>query len=307
VFDSMGVIVTPALLERTTMSHVNTLIVGAGGQLGHAFANRLPTAIRLGRSALDITNALQVEKVVDRESPGVLINCAAYTDVDAAESDETTARTVNAVGPRILADVCRRAGVLLVSFSTDHVFAGNEDKTYTESDATGPVNIYGATKLAGERAILETTEDALIVRTAWLMSPTHACFARWVVETAFKGPMRVVDDQYGSPSWATDVAAKTAELIERRARGIVHVVNSESMTKFDAARYLAIAADLPETRVSRAKSADFPRPAARPKSAPLRSERLSEFGVAPLGPWSSNVDAVAREIMRGRHMRKEQP
>lgn len=275
--------------------------------MGYAFSAHIPTATSLGRDALDITDVAQVERVIASTNPDIVINCAAFTDVDAAESEEAIALAVNAGGPRILADACSRAGARLVSFSTDHVFAGIQNKSYVESDPTGPANVYGATKLAGETAILQAANDALIIRTAWLMSSTHPCFARWAIETALKGPLRVVDDQYGTPSWATDVAAKATELIERGARGVVHVVNSETMSKFDAARHLVLAAGVPETRLSRAKSSDFPRPAARPESTPLRSERLSEFGVSPLGPWSSKVGAVVREVMRSLQQTEERP
>ena len=286
---------------------MRTLILGGHGQLGCAFAAHLPAATSVGRNEVDLTNAAQIERAITSTNPDIVINCAAFTDVDAAESEEAIALAVNAGGPRILAEACSRAGALLVSFSTDHVFAGNEHKTYVESDATGPVNVYGATKLAGESAILQAANDALIVRTAWLMSSTHRCFAHWVIETALKGPLRVVDDQYGTPSWSNDVAATTIQLIERGARGVMHVVNSETMSKFDVARHLVLAAGIPERRLSRAKTSEFPRPAARPESTPLRSERLSEFGVSPLGPWSSKVRAVVREVMGSVEQTEERP
>lgn len=284
-----------------------TLILGGRGQLGSALSELLPEATSLGRETADIADASQIDVVIASTRPDVVINCAAYTDVDAAESDERTARAVNVDGPRILADACKRAGAFFVGFSTDHVFAGNENKTYGESDATGPVNIYGATKLAGEHAILDETDNALIIRTAWLMSPTHRCFARWVIETALKGPLRVVDDQYGTPSWAADVASKSIELIEKGARGIVHVVNSETMSKFDAARSLTRAAGIPESRLSRAKSSEFPRPAPRPASTPMQSERLSDFGLAALGPWSASLESVAGEILASLETSHERP
>ncbi|HHC08660.1 MAG TPA: NAD(P)-dependent oxidoreductase, partial [Actinobacteria bacterium] len=158
------------------------VVLGAGGQLGSAFLRLLGRrATGLTRADLDLTDLDTISQVLDRLAPELVVNCAAYTAVDAAEDDEATARRVNAEAVEVLARWTHRAGAKLVTFSTDYVFDGTKETPYVESDPPRPINVYGETKRAGEVAALATDPEALVVRTSWLLSSTHPNFVTTIL------------------------------------------------------------------------------------------------------------------------------
>jgi dTDP-4-dehydrorhamnose reductase len=233
------------------------------------------------------------ERIVRSDSPDhrlVVVNCAAYTAVDAAEEDEETAFAVNAAGPALLATACARAGARLIQVSTDYVFPGNADRPYDVHDETGPQSAYGRTKLAGELAVREILPDAShVVRTAWLYGATGANFVKTMVRLeGERETVSVVDDQRGSPTWARDVAAGLLALAGSDvAPGVLHATNGGETTwhGFTQAIFEELGAD--PARVLTTTSDAFPRPAPRPAYSVLSPRAWDEAGLPPLQDWRS--------------------
>ena len=269
-------------------------IVGAGGQLGHAFVKALPDAPALKRSDLDITEEATVRNVLTRLSPDVVINCAAYTDVDGAESNPDLAFAVNGTAPGRLAMICSDLGIGLVTFSTDYVFDGTADR-YVESDQTKPINIYGASKLEGERLVLASLPNALVIRTSWLISATHRNFVETILDLAANGSVKVVNDQWGRATCVDDLAQATLRSIEVGATGILHLANQGTLTWFELASRAATLAGMRAGVVEPCTTTEFPRPAPRPVRSVLESERLVELGVDPL----PSIDESLPDIVIG--------
>ncbi len=261
-------------------------VTGSAGQLGHAFRSRLgdDTAF-LDRSALDLTDTSGIRRVVERLAPSLLINCAAYTAVDRAETDGDTARTVNATAVGLLAEACAEVGAKFVTFSTDYVFDGTKDRGYVESDETEPINVYGATKREGEVLALEADPSALVIRTSWVMSGTHRCFASVMRDLIRKGDVTVVDDQIGRPTFVDDLVSGTIDAIGAGATGILHLTNSGTATWYDIAREIAALEGFGPARVRPCATADFPTAARRPSNSVLDSERTAPLGLPPLREW----------------------
>lgn len=275
----------------------NILVTGAGGQLGGNLLRRdVPgVSIRgLTSSDLDITD---VDAVRDAVRPGdVVLNCAAYTAVDAAETDEDAAAAVNATGPRILAEASARVGARLVHVSTDYVFPGDASTPYEVDDATGPRTAYGRTKLAGERAVLAADPTAVVVRTAWVYTGTGSDFVATMLRLQReRDTVSVVDDQVGSPTFAGDLAAGLLELAMRpQVRGVLHATNAGRATWFELARAVFAGVGADPERVRPCTTADFPRPAPRPAYSVLSSAAWEQAGLTPLRPWADALaDALA--------------
>ncbi|WP_227980321.1 dTDP-4-dehydrorhamnose reductase [Nocardia spumae] len=273
------------------------VVVGAGGQLGRALASRAPEAVMLRRADLDITDPGAVRAAL---RPGdVVINCAAYTAVDAAESDPDAAFAGNATGPGVLAAGCREAGARLIHISTDYVFDGTADRPYEPDDPTAPTSVYGRTKLAGEQAVSQSHPDATIVRTAWVYTGDHGDFVATMRRLAAgDDPVSVVDDQIGSPTYAPDLADAVLEVVAREPKSrILHATNAGVASWFEVAR--AVFAQLGEDpeRVRPCTTADFPRPARRPAYSVLSDRAWKEAGLTPLRDWRSALsDALARLV-----------
>jgi dTDP-4-dehydrorhamnose reductase len=217
------------------------LITGGRGMLAHAFsqvfASRGVSPTVVGRQECDIVDRDHVASALDRVRPTLVINCAAYTKVDLAEKEQDQADACNGDGPGVLAAECQRRGVPLVHFSTDYVFDGSLRRPLRPDDPVGPQSAYGRSKLLGERAIAKVPGlEYLIVRTAWLYGPNGPNFVQTMLNVARAGkPLRVVNDQAGSPTYTFDLAAATLDLVERGARGVWHVSNAGETTWFDFA------------------------------------------------------------------------
>ena len=285
------------------------LVTGACGQLGTevvaaATAAGLTYAAH-GSRELDITDVDAVTATVadfgraadEAGQSAVLINAAAYTAVDAAESDRDAAYAVNATGPQNLARACAACGVRLIHVSTDYVFPGDGRRPYEIDDPTGPRSVYGASKLAGEQAVLASLAGAQVVRTAWVWGTTGANFVKTMAALAASRPtVDVVDDQRGSPTYAADLAAGLLELAGSDVPGgVLHATNAGETTWYEFAR--AIFAELGEdpARVHPTTSDKFPRPAPRPAYSVLSGAAWAAAGLTPLRPWRAALaDAVAR-------------
>jgi dTDP-4-dehydrorhamnose reductase len=267
------------------------LVTGAGGQLGRCLVERLRAQDALvaapDRHALDVTDREAVRRAVlgaPGGPPSVVVNAAAMTQVDRCESEPEAAQRANALAPGWLAEATREAGAAFVHVSTDYVFDGTARRPYREDDPTGPRSVYGRTKLEGEERVRAGHPDALVVRTAWVFGPGRN-FVRTILDAAERArrgegpPLRVVDDQRGSPTWAGHLADALLALVERDARGTYHAANSGSATWWELARAAVDAWGHPELPIEKVTSAEFPRPAPRPAWSVLDLGKAERAGV----------------------------
>ena len=275
------------------------LVTGSRGQLGRALQHAASPAghelVGYDLPELDITDPVAVRAAVARIRPDAIVNCAAYTAVDAAEADEARALAVNGAAVESLAAAADERGALLVQLSTDFVFDGASKRAYREEDPPHPVSAYGRTKLAGERAA-ERARRHLIVRTAWLFGD-GANFVAAIRRQLDSGQttLRVVADQRGCPTYAVDLAGAVLRLLETGAAGVMHVVNQGQASWLEFAveivRQLGAAAE-----VVPISTADAARPAPRPAYSVLDAARFRGLVGADLPPWQ---DALARHLRAG--------
>lgn len=248
----------------------------------------------------DVLDVLDVD-AVDAAVPGhdVVVNCAAWTAVDDAETREPEAFRLNAVAPSLLAAAAHRAGARLVQISTDYVFDGLASRPYAEDGPVAPRSAYGRTKVAGEWAALAGCPDALVVRTAWLYGRNGSCFPRTIARVAAeRGGLDVVDDQVGQPTWTKDVAQIVVDLVAASAPGGIYHATSRGMASwFDFARAVVASAGLDPAIVRPVTSSQFTRPAPRPTYSVLGHDRLAEAGVAPIGDWAQRWENAAAEVL----------
>ena len=276
------------------------LVTGANGMLGRDVTVRLADheVTALARADLDVTDATAVAGAVAVHD--VVVNCAAWTDVDGAEGAEEPATAVNAAGPRHLARACRATGARLVQVSTDYVFAGNASTPYPESAPLSPVSAYGRSKAAGEAAVREELPGGhLVVRTAWLYGEHGSCFPRTIARVAReRGAVSVVDDQLGQPTWTVDVADLVVRLVEAgAAAGTYHATSTGHTAWFGFAREVVRAAGLDPDVVTATSTAAFPRPAPRPAYSVLGHQALHDARVAPIGDWRERWRAAADRVL----------
>jgi dTDP-4-dehydrorhamnose reductase len=242
---------------------------------------------------LDITDEQAVLAFYERERPEATINCAAWTDVDGAESHREAAHAVNAVGAGNLARAAAGAGSALLHISTDYVFDGTAPLTadgrprpYVESDPTGPRSVYGETKLAGERQVLAASPAHTVVRTAWLYGIDGPNFVATMLRLAAeREAVQVVDDQIGSPTWSGHLAPAILGLLERGVSGLVHLTGAGSVSWNGFAKEIFRQAEV-DCRVEALSSAEMARPAPRPAFSVLESERED---IVPMGPWQDGL------------------
>jgi dTDP-4-dehydrorhamnose reductase len=240
---------------------IKTLILGAGGMLGTDLRIIFPHAISFTRAELDITDKNAVFSVIDRHKPDTVINAAAYTKVDDCEDNIELAFSVNGTAPGYIAEACRRTESSLVHFSTDYVFDGKK-KEYTESDKPNPINVYGASKLEGERAIARAMDRYYIIRTSWLFGLHGGNFVDTMRKLSTTNKVvKVVNDQFGKPTYTKDLAQKIPEILNYDY-GIYHITNDGVCSWYEFASAI-IPNAVPCT------SEEFPRKAKRPKYSVL--------------------------------------
>ena len=275
------------------------LVTGGGGQLGRAFAKLYPEAVVLARSELDITDREGVEAALERARPEVIVNAAAFTQVDAAEAQPDLAALVNVEAVIRLAQAAKRAGAMLVQISTDYVFAGDKKGPYTENDRTRPLSVYGRTKLQSEMAARAAGGKSLIIRTSWVYGEGKNFVASILDAAKRRDSLDVVDDQRGRPTNALDLAGAIVTLLENGASGLVHVTGGgEAGTWADVAETVIEAAELP-TQVRRVTTAQYYAGksgpvATRPANSELDCSLAASVGVK-LRPWEEAVTAYVRK------------
>ena len=275
------------------------LVTGGSGQLGSEVVGLLRSrgddVVAPSHAELDVADETSVREAFDAHRPDVVVSCAAYTAVDAAETDVEGATLLNAQAPALLAAASGRTGARLLHVSTDYVFAGDGSQPYDEDAPTSPRSVYGATKLAGERAVLETLPTTgFVVRTAWLYGAGGSNFVRTIVRLAGeRDVLEVVDDQVGQPTWAADVADRLVALGDSDAApGVYHATSSGSTTWFGFARSVLAAYGLDPERVRPTTTDRFSRPAPRPAYSVLGHARWAAAGLEPIRDWRAAVDAA---------------
>ncbi len=297
-------------IERLECS-MKSFVTGALGQLGQdlrllletdsVWTDRLANA-ELGIEAVDITDQAAVQSAIEAANPDVIYHCAAYTNVDGAETDPATAQAVNVDGTRFVADAAAVVGAKLVTISTDFVFDGTQDVPYVETDEPNPLSVYGCTKLEAEEAALMACDDTFVVRTAWLYGPKTLVapvknFPQTMKRLASERPeLKIINDQTGSPTFSADLAQAIVKLADTDEYGIWHVTNSGTATWYDFAREILkdeIASG--KVTVKPIPTTDYPLPAKRPKYSVLDTTTFAEtFG--PLRPWQAALADYLKSV-----------
>ncbi len=276
---------------------MRVIVTGAAGMLGRQvveeFNRRSAKVYALSRQELDIIDRAAVFALLEKIKPDLLVNCAAYTDVDRAEEEREKAFAVNGLGVRYLALACRQNNAAILHISTDYIFDGRAGRPCNICDLPGPVNTYGTGKYFGEAAVREIGGRFYIIRASWLFGPGGRNFVDTILRLAReKDELRVVDDQYGSPTYTADLARVLADLAATGVYGTYHVTNSGITTWYGLAKKVVQAAGL-TAEIFPCRTEEFPRPAARPCYSALDPFPLKQVVGYLLPPWE---DAVERYI-----------
>ncbi|MEL0579545.1 dTDP-4-dehydrorhamnose reductase [Pectobacterium punjabense] len=275
---------------------MKVLLTGANGQLGRCFQDRLPAEweiLATGSNELDITDLERVAKVVKSFQPDAIVNAAAYTAVDKAESEPEIAESINVHGPQNLAIVATKYNVRLVHVSTDYVFDGSATEPYNEDSTTNPLSVYGNTKLAGEQAVTKVSPEAIIVRTAWVFSEYGNNFVKTMLRLAKeRDTLSIVNDQRGCPTYAGDLAQAVISLLEKNVEGgVYHYCGDEEVSWYEFAQAIFTEA-VHKALLNKAPTltpittAQYPTPAHRPAYSTLAGEKIEGLGIA-LSDWQS--------------------
>ena len=272
-------------------------IIGAKGQVGSDFSASLGArGISISRAQADLGRSGEVVAFLDDLKPAVVVNCAAHTKVDLAESEEDLATEINGAAVGAIAEWAQRCDVPFVTYSTDYVFDGHGVSPYVESSPTKPVNAYGRSKLVGEKLALAA--GALVVRTSWVVSGTHPNFIATMLARAKRGqPSRVVNDQVGSPTVTHDLVRGSLLALQAGVTGLLHLTNSGHTSWYELARTSVEMAGLDPELVTPCRTDEYPTVAARPVYSVLESERAPTLGLAPLPRWQDSLPQVVDELM----------
>ena len=272
---------------------MRVVVTGGRGLVGEALTEHCAAVgdevLSYGHKDLDITDRDAVQEVVRGARPDVVVNCAAWTNVDGCESDQERAFAANAKGPENLAAACKEAECIFVTISTDYVFDGAKSGFYTQLDEPNPESVYAASKLQGERLSALAYGGSIIVRTGYVFGPGGINFLSTVVERIKKGErIKAISDAYGTPTYAKDLAVRLRELAEKNVAGIYHVVNSGPGVSFEEFTRKAVALIRNSEVVVEAVSADaLNRPAKRPRNSRLRCLLTEKIGLPPLRDFES--------------------
>jgi dTDP-4-dehydrorhamnose reductase len=273
------------------------LICGAGGQLGSdctAVLNQKHDVIPASSKDLDISNLNAVEDLIHRRAPDIVLNCAAYTKVDACETEREQAWNINAEGPKNIALSVSRYGGKLLQISTDYVFDGKKEPpaAYAEDNETAPLSFYGRTKLEGELAVQQETDRYIIIRTAWLYGIKGQNFLKTMLKLSLKNPekdIKVVNDQYGSPTWSYSLAKQVEKLIEINAQGIYHATSEGYCTWYELAEYFLDTIGVKHTVIP-CSTEEYLVPAPRPRNSILENERLKKENMNLMPDWQDAIN-----------------
>ncbi|TWD41742.1 dTDP-4-dehydrorhamnose reductase [Pantoea sp. SJZ147] len=275
---------------------MRVLLTGAYGQLGRCILDRFPTdwiTLACGSAELDITKRSAIELIVKKFRPDVIMNAAAYTAVDKAETDRVRAMKINALGAENIALVARKYGSRLIHISTDYVFDGRKKTPYNEDDSPCPINFYGLSKWEGETRILNILPNAVILRASWIFSEYGDNFVQRILKLAKShGEIKVVNDQFGCPTYGGDVALAMIKLAERvESQGIYHFCGDQKVSWCEFAQTIFIIAQY-DVIVKGIDSGSYPTNALRPTNSVLSCEKIRDLGISP-----SNWEAALRLVV----------
>jgi len=268
---------------------MKVLLLGHKGMLGSDLLAQFKyrhEIIGMDQEEINITSASECRKAIDDVQPQLVINAAAFTNVDACETAKEECFGVNAEAVKNIAEACRGKNITVIHYSTDYVFDGNGSRPYLEEDPCNPINTYGASKLAGEQHLNTLTDNFIIIRTAWLYGAHGKNFVQAILDRARStGKLTVVDDQTGSPTCTRDLAAATELLVDKNARGIFHVTNRGSCTWYDFARKILQEARLEKVELLPMKTGDLQRAAKRPAYSVLGMQKFITTTGKTMQPW----------------------
>ena len=279
---------------------MKVLLTGRNGQVGYELEHALAPlgeVIALDRARLDLSDPAAIQRVVRDARPEVIVNAAAYTAVDRAESEHALASAINGVAPGVFAEEARRCGALLVHYSTDYVFDGEKNAPYLDDDAANPINVYGKTKLEGERAIAGSGCRHLILRTSWVYGPRGHNFLKTVLRLAReRSDLRMVDDQVGAPTSSAAIARATVEMLGHAGpEGLFHMTASGE-TSWRGFAEAIVARNHLQVRVAGIPSEEYPTPARRPRNSRLDNSKLKNAYGLTLGSWEHQLDEVVAQV-----------
>lgn len=279
---------------------MRVVVTGARGLVGRALTEHCAAVgdevLSYGHKDLDITDRDAVRQVILGNRPDVVINCAAWTNVDGCESDQERAFSANAEGPENLAAACKEAECIFITISTDYVFDGEKSGFYTQLDEPNPESVYAASKLEGERLSRQAYGRSIVVRTGYIFGSGGTNFLSTVVERIRKGErLKTISDAYGTPTYAKDLAVRLRELAEKNVSGIYHVVNSGPGVSFEEFTRKAVALIGNREVVVETVSADtLNRPAKRPRNSRMRCLLTEKIGLPPLRDWESALEEFCK-------------
>jgi dTDP-4-dehydrorhamnose reductase len=280
---------------------MKVLITGANGMVARAAIAHCRSIGDIvsshTRAELDISSREHVFATLAAERPNAILNCAAYTNVDGAETDEHAAYAANAAGPENLAIAAAENGAKLITISTDYVFDGTKDGFYTEEDTPNPQSAYARSKYEGELRAVAANPETIVVRSGWIYGDGGTNFLSVLPEIIGRGePFKAIDDSYGTPTFAGDLAVFLRESAEAEASGVFHATNSgPGCSYFDFARMTVELLNADAEMIQRVSDAELKRSASRPRNSRLRSVRIESFGLRPLREWRGALTAFLNE------------
>ena len=281
------------------------LITGSSGMLGTDLVNLLkrreaslehnPEVIEAPHEVLDITLEDRVSDFISTHTPDIVVNCAAFTNVDKCETEREDAFSVNALGPKYLAAAANKCGARVIQISTDFVFDGNGNRPYTEEDQTNPLSEYGRTKLEGERNIQSYCDSYLIVRTSWLFGHNGINFAAKMLELAEQHKeLSIVTDETGSPTYTPDLAEALWILIKQKCEGVINISNDGSCSRYEWAEYIFETMGF-KIKMNPIKSSEYKRPANVPLNSTLNCQKFTTITGMQMRPWEETVESYLRK------------
>jgi dTDP-4-dehydrorhamnose reductase len=263
------------------------MLIGKNGQVGYELQRsmqHLGNVMAIGRSEMDLTDSRQIRRIIQEFKPAIIVNAAAYTAVDKAESEPEVAMLINGIAPGIIAEEAMKVGAQLIHYSTDYVFDGRKEEAYVETDSPSPLNVYGKTKLAGEVAIRSSGVRHIIFRTSWVYGQHGNNFLKTVLRLAKdRGQLQIVDDQYGAPTWSRTIAESTAYVLGRfssrrcipdlsEVSGTYHLTAQGGTTWYGFAKSILANASLNHIPIAPISTEEYPVPAVRPKYSKMKSD-----------------------------------
>ena len=270
---------------------MKVLITGGAGLVGRALSEHCASegddVFAFDHHSLDISDAAVVSATFNQTKPEIVINCAAWTDVDGCESDAARAERANSLGPELLANACREIDALLITISTDYVFDGTKQDFYTQRDQPNPISVYGHSKLAGERRAQATWARTIVVRSGYIFGNGGKNFLSSVLTRAARNePLKAISDMVGTPTYAPDLARRLRELAVLDLPGIFHVVNGGDGATFDTFARTVLEISGLSTQLETVSLNDLHRPAPRPRDSRLRCLWSERLGLTPLRHWT---------------------